>query len=76
MTTGTGSSTDKEKKLLSCEPSALNEDAEESWLKSVFPITYFSIREINEGRAGRGRRLRCDKWCYYLCGMKKSVSLF
>ena len=59
----------------SWKPSAQKEDAQETWLKPVFPITYFSIREINEGRAGRGRQRCGEKWCYYLFGMKKSVSV-
>lgn len=62
--------TDKQR-AWSWTPSTLDEEAEEAWLKPVFPITYFSIREINEGRASWGRRLCCEKWRYYLFGMKK-----
>lgn len=69
--------TDKQR-AWSWTPSTLDEEAEEAWLKPVFPITYFSIREINEGHASWGRRLCCEKWRYYLFGMKrkKGVCVF
>lgn len=67
---GRKNKTDKQR-AWSWTPSTLDEEAEEAWLKPVFPITYFSIREINEGRASWGRRRCCEKWRYYLFGMKK-----
>ncbi len=57
--------------------SALSWNLKKTWLQPLFDITYFSLREINESRAGwrrrhrRHRRHRHEKWHYYLLGMKR-----